>query len=127
MARPKKTVAASRAEKGVDAPQTESVSGTLDVISDAAKRGAEDASAAASRTLKSAAQFANRFVYTTCYTISYGVVFPTMLLVRSIPRDNAAVRGVIDGADDARAKADEVYHSLTTPAPEGDFTALSSA
>ena len=36
--------------------------------------------------------------YKTCYAVSYGIVFPTILVVRAIPKENAVVQGVIDGA-----------------------------
>jgi hypothetical protein len=92
----------------------ESAAGTLDVVTQAARRGATDASEAAARTCNAAGRFLNRFVYTTCYTISYGVVFPSVMLARGVPRNNAAVRGLIEGADAARRKVDELHH----PAPE---------
>ncbi len=44
--------------------------------------------------------------YTTCYAISYGLFFPIVLVARAIPKENDAVRGVIDGA---RAAIDLVY------------------
>lgn len=86
---------------------------TLDLVTEAAQRGATDAKEAAVRTLDTAARFLNRFVYTTCYSVSYGLVFPAVLVARAIPRDNAAVRGLIEGADAARKKVDELY--LSTP------------
>ncbi len=85
-----------------------SPSGTLDLAVRAAQRGAADASEAAARTWTAAGRFISRCVYTTCYTVSYGVVFPAVLLARSIPVNNAAVRGLIDGADAARQKVDEM-------------------
>ena len=76
----------------------------MDLAVQAVQRGIRDAGAeAAARTWMAAGRFVSRFVYTTCYTISYGVVFPSVLLARSIPGDNAAARGLIDGAD-ARGK-----------------------
>jgi hypothetical protein len=45
-------------------------------------------------------------LYTSTYTISYGVVFPVALVARGIPRDNAAVRGLIEGAQAASRRAD---------------------
>jgi hypothetical protein len=103
------------------------VSGTLNLVTDAARRGAADASAAATRTWEATGRFLNRFVYTTCYTVAYGVVFPTVLLTRAIPRDNAAVRGLIEGASAARHKVDEVYHPALESPSGSPATALSSA
>ncbi len=80
----------------------------LQTVTQAARDGAADAQVAAERVWSSASLFVSRFVYTTCYTISYGVVFPSVLLARTIPKDNIAVRGLIDGASDAIRKAEEV-------------------
>jgi hypothetical protein len=87
----------------LDAP-----TGALEMVKRAAKEGASDAQAAADRVWSATELFVCRFVYTTCYTISYGVVFPSTLISRSIPRDNVAVRGLIDGANAAVRKVDEV-------------------
>jgi hypothetical protein len=87
--------------------------GTLDVISRAAREGAADAREMATKVWANTSLFLCRFVYTTTYTISYGVVFPATLLARSVPRDNAAVRGLIDGA---RAASDKVLDIKTAPA-----------
>ena len=47
-------------------------------------------------------QFVSRFTYTTFYALSYGVVFPTMLVVRAIPKENCIVHGLTDGSAAAR-------------------------
>jgi hypothetical protein len=61
--------------------------------------------------------FASRFVYTTSYTVSYGVVFSATLIARAVPKNNAAVRGMIDGAHAAIQKVDELRApSLSAPA-----------
>jgi hypothetical protein len=70
----------------------------MDAAVKAAKEGAEDARTTAADALPAVGQMASRLVYNTCYAISYGVVFPTVLAARSIPKDNAAVHGLIDGA-----------------------------
>lgn len=68
----------------------------------AAKDGASDARTRVSEAMPAIGQFLSRFTYTTFYTISYGVVFPTMLLVRAIPKDNCVVHGLVDGGGAAR-------------------------
>jgi hypothetical protein len=92
----------------------------MELVAGAARRGAIDASQAASRTLDAAGRFLNRFVYTTCYTVAYGVVFPSVLLARSVPRQNCAVRGLVDGCDAASRKVDELY--LPSRETAGDLT-----
>jgi hypothetical protein len=94
----------------------ESATGTLDLAVQAAQRGAADAREAAARTWTLAGRFANRFVYATFYSTSYGMVFPVVLLARCIPVNNPAVQGLIDGAQAARQKADEIYQPALAPA-----------
>src|SRR5271157_6222350 len=71
----------------------------------AARDGASDAKAKVDQALPAVNRFVSRFVYTTCYTFSYGVVFPTILIAKSIPTNNAVVNGFVDGA---RAASDMV-------------------
>jgi hypothetical protein len=94
-----------------------SAAGALELARRAVHDGATDARDAAAKAWVAGSRFASRFVYTTCYTVSYGVVFPTTLLARAIPRDNAAVQGLIDGAHAARERAGQVHlPSLELPA-----------
>lgn len=86
------------------------VSGTMDLVATAARNGAADARAAASQALSNTSLFVSRVVYRASYTISFGVVFPAILVARGIPRDNAAVRGLIEGAQAASQKADAIRH-----------------
>jgi hypothetical protein len=96
----------------------ESSAGALDLVTKAARDGAADAREAATRTWDATSRFASRFVYTTCYSLSYGVVFPAMLLACAIPRNNEAVRGLIDGAQAAIHKVDQLRaKSIDTAAP----------
>jgi hypothetical protein len=82
--------------------------GTMELAVRAAQQGAADAREAAERFSRTGGLFVARFVYTACYVASYGVVFPTLVVARSIPRDNAAVRGLVDGAGAARRRAETV-------------------
>ena len=74
------------------------VADALDVAVKAAKDGAVDAKVTAGKMLPAAGQFLSRFVYTTSYTLSYGVVFPAILIAKSMPANNAVVHGFVDGA-----------------------------
>ena len=87
---------------------------TFQTISRAAREGAADAREMATRVWAGTNLFLCRFVYTTSYTISYGVVFPATLVARSIPKDNAAVRGLLEGA---KAASDKVHHLKGRPNP----------
>jgi hypothetical protein len=80
----------------------------MEIALDAARAGAADASAAAERAWSATAAAFARVLYTTSYTVSYGVIFPLAFVAQAIPRDNAAVRGLIEGAHDATRKVDQV-------------------
>ena len=87
---------------------------TMKLAMQAARRGAADAREAVARTWPATGRFVSRLVYTTCYAAAYGVVFPTVLLARSVPANNAAAQGLIDGTAAARQKVEE----LCEKAPE---------
>ena len=74
------------------------VADALDNAVKATKEGVEKARETATGAMPAAGEFLSQAAYKTCYGISFGVVFPTMLLVRAIPKDNAAIHGLIDGA-----------------------------
>jgi hypothetical protein len=102
-------------------------SGALELVARAARDGAADAREAATRTWAATSLFASRFVYTTCYTVSYGVVFPVMFLACSIPQNNSAVRGLIDGAHAAMQKAEQCRAAASDPASDTAMPSLSPA
>ena len=54
------------------------------------KDGAADARSAVEKALPAASRFLSRFIYTTSYTFSYGVVFPAVLIAKSIPSEQRA-------------------------------------
>lgn len=68
----------------------------------AAKDGAADAQGHVAEMMPAIGGFLSRLTYSTCYAVSYGVVFPTLLVARTVPRDNAIVNGLMDGARAAR-------------------------
>lgn len=79
-----------------------------DAMRDAVNAATEDA-ARAKEKLRNVSgdvtRSASRFTYTSCYMISYGVVYATVFLAKSIPHDNPVVEGFVDGA---RAAIDAV-------------------
>lgn len=83
-----------------------SVADALETAVQAARDGAADARAAIEGTLPVATGILSRLAYRTCYAFSYGIVFPTALVVRSIPKNNVIVNGFIDGAHAAGDKLD---------------------
>ena len=88
--------------------------GTIDLVTRAAKDGAADAKEAATKFWNGTSLFLCRFVYTTSYTISYGVVFPSILISRSIPTNSSFVRGLVDGAHAATEKVSEMRGRKST-------------
>jgi hypothetical protein len=96
------------------------VADALDVAVKAARDGAADAKATAGKMLPAAGRFLSRFVYTTSYTLSYGVVFPAVLIAKSMPANNAVVHGFADGAKAANDMVAQMKNrrmeSATVPA-----------
>jgi hypothetical protein len=86
----------------------QSVADAMQAAVDHAREGAIQAQDTAARLLPGVGRFTSRFVYTTCYTISYGVVFPSALLALSIPSNNAFVQGLIDGSHAAFQKVGDL-------------------
>lgn len=68
----------------------------------AVKQGATEAQERISGAMPAIGHFMSRLVYTSCYGLSFGVVYPVMLVVRIVPKDNAMVHGLVDGAIAAR-------------------------
>ncbi len=84
------------------------VADAMDAAVQGASEGGRRALAAANEVMPAAGRFASDAVYKTCYSVAFCAVFPAVLLARLIPRDNAAVRGLIDGASAAIGCVDQV-------------------
>jgi hypothetical protein len=99
-------MAESTAAAGLDSSDPlKSVADTLETAFQAVKDGSTDATAAAEKAIPAATRFVARLVYTTSYSLTFGVVFPSMMIAKSIPADNAIIRGITDGTHDAIAKS----------------------
>jgi hypothetical protein len=83
----------------------------------AAKDGAADAQQRVNEMMPAIGGFLSRLTYTTCYAVSYGVVFPTLLVARAVPKDNAIVNGLVDGARAARDSLDSRSQESASMAP----------
>lgn len=68
----------------------------------ATRDGAADAKGHVVELMPAVGGFLSRLTYHTCYAVSYGVVLPTLIVARAIPRENALVYGLVDGAAAAR-------------------------
>jgi hypothetical protein len=81
------------------------IRGTADAMGSAVqaiKQGASDVQARISDSIPEVGGFLSRMIYKSSYMLSYGVVFPVMLVVRVVPKNNAMVHGFVDGAVAAR-------------------------
>ncbi len=95
------------------------VADAMDAAVEAAKDGADRARATVAHLVPAAGRLLSRAVYQTSYTISFGVVFPAVMIAHAIPKGNAVVHGLIDGALAARdAVQDMKTGSDTEVAPE---------
>jgi len=106
------------AEQGQD--PLKAVADAMEAAVHAAKQGAADARETAAEALPAASKMLSDLVYKTCYGISYGVVFPSVLIARSIPQNNPVVHGFIDGS---RAAIDMVNEMKGKPAVESSAPA----
>ena len=101
-----------------DPSAADPLSAVADAMQQAAssvQAGATAARDAAEKALPSIGMFANRFLYTSCYAVSYGVVFPMALVALSVPQNNPLVHGMIDGSRAARNKVDEILGGGSQP------------
>lgn len=100
---------------------------TLDSSTDAAgsafdhaREGGSEIALSASEALPAAGGFIGRAVYNTTYAVSFGVTVPVMLVARVIPRDNALVHGLVDGAMAARDRVYDGYWDTETDHHDGE-------
>jgi hypothetical protein len=92
----------SYATEAQTADPLKSVADAMSLAVQAARDGAGDAQQKVSEMMPAIGGFFGRLAYTTCYAISYGVVFPTLFVAQAVPKDNALVHGLVDGARAAR-------------------------
>src|SRR5262245_47908105 len=78
------------------------VAGAMMVAANAVQQGAVDAKSKAQQLAPRIGRAFSKTVYATCYYTSYGVVFPTLLIVSFLPSENAIGYGLGDGARAAR-------------------------
>jgi hypothetical protein len=79
----------------------------VDSAFESAEHGSTELQRQGAEALPAAGHFLGRVVYKTSYAVAFGVTFPVMMVVRVIPKENAFVHGLIDGAIAARERVDE--------------------
>jgi hypothetical protein len=109
-------MAKTMATKTSNRDPLKTVADALDVAVKAAKDGAADTKATAGKMLPATGRFLSRFVYTTSYTLSYGVVFPAILIAKSMPGNNAVMHGFVDGAKAANDMVGQMKNRRVEPA-----------
>ena len=95
------------------------IADAMDAAVEAAKDGADRAGATVADLVPAAGRLLSRAVYKASYAVSFGVVFPAAIIAKAIPKGNAAVHGLIDGALAARDAVQEMKTGTDTQvAPE---------
>lgn len=69
----------------------------------AMRDGTSDAIAKAREAVPAVGRFVSRVVYSSSYYLSFGVVFPTMLVANIVPGGEVLASGLVDGASAARS------------------------
>ena len=90
------TANAQPAATGSDA--LKSVATAMATAAESIRDGAGDALARAKQAVPATGEAVSRFVYSSCYYLSYGIVFPTMLVANFIPGCGPVAAGLADGA-----------------------------
>jgi len=80
----------------------DSVGNASGSIFDSLRQGASDLQVSAGEALPATGRFLGRVFYNASYAVSFGVTFPVMMIVRIVPKENAMVHGLVDGALAAR-------------------------
>ena len=88
----------------ISADTVDSSTGAAAVAPGSIRDGAYEIQARASQALPATGRFLGRVVYHTAYAVSFGVTFPVMMIVRVVPKDNALIHGLLDGAAAARER-----------------------
>jgi hypothetical protein len=76
-------------------------------VFDSVKHAASEIQLSAAEALPATSRFVGRIIYNTSYAVSFGFTFPMMMIVRVVPKDNALVHGLVDGALAARDRVHE--------------------
>jgi hypothetical protein len=73
----------------------------MPLASEAQGDGVSKGGTAMETTNSSTANFVSRFVYSTFYFASYGVVFPTLFVASTVPGLGQVASGLVEGANAA--------------------------
>src|ERR1700760_2303331 len=107
------------AQKPAEADFLRKAAEAMVTASEAIKSGAGDAKTAAARMFPSAQRAVSKSVYASCYYLSYGVVFSSMIVAGLVPKNTSIRFGFADGAQAAH-DAVEKLHNRRAAAPVAD-------
>jgi hypothetical protein len=85
-----------------------SVATAMATAAEAVRDGASDALAKAKQAVPITGEYVSSFVYSSFYYLSYGVVFPTLLVTNFVPGCGPIANGLVDGANAANDVIDEM-------------------
>lgn len=80
--------------------------------SDAVQSGMSDAQKSVEQLMPKIGEYFSKGIYHLGYGIGYGLTFPSVLIAKSIPQENCATWGFVDGANMAY---DTVHREKTEP------------
>ncbi len=103
-------MAKTRAGKASSPDPLKTVADALDKAAKAAKSGAAEAKTRTEKALPAAGRFLTWCVYNASYAVSYGIVFPAVVIAKAVPANNAVVHGFVDGARAASDTVDQWKH-----------------
>jgi hypothetical protein len=92
-----------------------------DAMREAIDKASEDATQTRERITQAGAGVTHslsRFAYTSSYMVSYGIVYLTVFVARSIPEDNPVVEGFIDGGRAAMEALNEAKGAPVMPSSQ---------
>jgi len=85
-----------------------SVATAMASAAEAMRDGASDVAEKVQSAIPATRRFASRFLYSTFYFASYGVVFPTLFVANVVPGLGSISDGLLDGARAAGDVVDEM-------------------
>jgi len=85
-----------------------SVAAAMASAAEALKEGASDAARKVQEVLPQGKVSLGKCAYSTCYFLSYGVVFPTMFVGSLLPKQSAWTMGFSDGAAAAQDMVQQI-------------------
>jgi hypothetical protein len=106
-----------------DAPATptdplQAIADAMELAVSSARQGVGEMANTASQMVPAIESGLSRVGYQVGYGLAFGLVFPAVFIARAVPKDNAMVHGMIDGARAARDFVNEMKTQPPASEPE---------